>query len=303
MTTPSEETVQTTNGVSGPAVPIGEAETIPAPEDPKAAEEARAKVEADARRAKLKEATQNQKKIWSQKQKDQDRIRAIEAERDAERRARAEYEQRLGLVEKDPLGYLRSRGVSAKVLAERVLSEGTPEAAVKELAARVEAQEQAYQARLRELQQRQELLVTERKYEESKAELLEHFRENAEEAYPHLARAVAGDEDELLDEYLTLWERISKDPEYAQHTWSDEEVLNALEQKYARVYAREKASPGHKTGQSGKPSSAKPSAPAKPGSKRQTESKPFEFPANFDRLPDEEQNRLIKVALAAGWRG
>lgn len=265
------------------------------------ADSAAAKPEPTARE-KLSAFARQERERMAEKRAYEQRIydaetRAQEAERKAQQQAEA-----IELARRDPYKFL---GKSARELAEDVIREGTPEAKEAAIQAEIRAEREARERLEKELRDRDAAGQAERNRQQALRQL--HTAWDAvKERCPALAKAVGEDEDALVEEYLIVYEKALKDPDTRDYAkagrYTDEEYLHAANERIAKRYLRDgaispsvngDASSGHSASQAG--SSARTLTNGAAAEKASSWK-----PANFERLPEQEQNRLLAEALDKG---
>lgn len=250
-----------------------------------------------------------------QRQIDAERTRAAEAARraeDAERRSK-ELDAELA----DPLSFLHKRGIAAKDIADRVLKDGTPEAANEEIKRKLAALEESTKKDREEYERRVQEAEKRAQFEAARRELFGTF-DRRKGDLPLLAK-LCDSPAALEREYMSAWRAIQSDPDARRHQYSDEEILESIEAaKRAEFEAAIDTIPvdeleKHLTRR--KPNAKKQEAEASPaGAPQGTESaKPSKtltngthgtgkvvLPENWDKMSDKAQNAFLIDAMQRG---
>jgi hypothetical protein len=183
------------------------------------------------RSAELRQvARQEQAKLRARETERAERV-ALEARAKAaeEKAARLDaLEERLG---KDPMGILSERGVKARDIAERIVKEGTPDAKLEELNAKIAAWEAKQEADRTAAQRRADELQRQEIVSQARKQLHSTFTE-MKDKLPILSR-LCTTEARIEREYMAAWTAIQSDPEAAAATWTDAEIFEAMEQAKA----------------------------------------------------------------------
>jgi hypothetical protein len=223
------------------------------------------------------------------------------------RRLRAQAE----LAEKDPLGYLDSRGIRAKDVVDRVVKSGTPEAEAEKAHLAMAEELAGLKAELRDRQAREEASAQEsarrQEFEAARANLVHTFREG-KQTYEAL-HSFVDDPDEVVDEVLSLIGKLKANPstrDYA-HLYSNDELLTHINSKYQSKLDRirgpqtpaatAQAKVAHQAATSGSGS------PPPKTLTQQHSSETLSLPPDFDKLSDSKQNAVLADLLRRGWRG
>lgn len=275
------------------------------------------------RREKLAGIAAKEQAKLQARQREQQELAQARAERDAERQARAHLEARARQLEaelgRDPLELLESRGITAKQIADRILKKGTPEAAVEEALQKVKAREDQLAAELQQLRERDQRAQHAAMQAQARRQLSDTF-EGVKAECPILAK-VASTPARLEAEYLSAYQRIvaTLGP---NHGYSDAEILKGLEEakradleEALEAYEVEKLEAAltkrrgsasvtetSSTASGGPvPSAAKVKSVSQTLTASALSSKAGSWkPANFEKLPEREQNRLLVEAMQKG---
>ena len=212
---------------------------------------------ADPKQAAIKAAREATEQKAREFQAKRDKVAADYARRRSEADREAAYAQRetqlaermkvAEQAEKDPFGYLAGKGLTAKDLVEKGLKQGTPEAKLAELEARIaardaadEKREQARQTAEREANMRRVADLAER-YEAGFASTLAA----APEAYPHLAEVHALSPEAVRLECAKVAKQYHQETgETAPHEW----ILTFVETEIGKRKAVRAGSAGKVSG-------------------------------------------------------
>lgn len=265
-------------------------------EKPAVVEESR-KAERDEKLAALRSlATQTQRsfvdgqKAREAKQAADAEVKKLREEADA---ARKELES----ATKDPLGWLESKGVKARALAERIAKGENPSEDLKKLQEHIVRLEQDNEKARKEWHDRQKQAEAKQAFENAKKTVLTTF-DSGKDKYATLHAVVDGPE-ELIQEFIALEKSIyeSADPDIQAYiasggTYSIDEVLEALEGKWKKRVS--KLTPAQ---QAAVGTAAEVAAPARvvrkptltPGGSSSTGG----LPADFKKLSPKEQTKFL----------
>lgn len=185
---------------------------------------------------------------------------------------------------KDPLGWLESKGVKMRALAERVAKGDDPTGALKAMAEKIaELETKNEQAKL-ELSQREERARQQAHYHEEKQRFLKTY-DDGKAVYPTL-HAIFETPEELIQEFLVMTDSIKKDPKLGPFLaeYSNAELLEALEAKMSARYARLKPGGSTVSAQAGETSKQ-----PKPTLTSRGASETAAVPVDFKKLSPKEQ--------------
>jgi hypothetical protein len=252
--------------------------------------------------------------------KNQERLRAAAqaeqakmARREQERAERVALEQRVTAAEakaaglaaleerlgKDALSVLAERGVTAKQIAERVVADGTPDAALKALQAKLVKLEEEREKDRQETQRRVAEAERGRAVDQARAALARSF-DDAKAEIPVLHKLIK-DPAKLEREYIAAYNTIRGAIGAKVDSLSDKDILLAMERvKRAELEeAREALTPGKADasldGKSTVASAGQASSSARSGSVtlNGSHNTTFTLPENFSKLSDKEQNKVL----------
>lgn len=205
------------------------------------------------------------------------------------------------------LAFVAKHGVNAVTLAKAAVDQGKTPAqvaksaieekidAVLEENKRLKAEETARKAKEAETAAAK---AQADKYEADKATFVANFTENSAAKYPTLAKLVGDKPEKIVARFIGFVHSLQAEPETAaelqanKDKYTDEVLLALFEKVTARdLAAANKASADNTTGQTTEAAPGK----TKTGSTATTRrsSKRLALPANFDKLSDSEQNRLM----------
>jgi hypothetical protein len=277
-----------TNGTANAAGTATEAKPL-TPEEKQAQDFAKAQAAA----AKARKASQRDQ----QKRIDQARIEQQQTQAQAELaqlRSRLEQSARLEQqLRADPLAALKALGISAEDTYKRAVQEGTPEA-------QLAAMRQEIEAERRERVALQQQLAQQSRTEQQKrvdADFVQAAQN--EKLYPNIANQPAAFIlSAARDLVRDAWER-TRDPVTGRgRTFSREEILTALEALYSthtKARSKTKDATSESASSSGTNGSGSP-APSRTISNALASSA-WSKPANWDKISDREQQRLLAQAL------
>lgn len=267
-----------------PEEKVAEAKTEETPTEAKpatpdeAAEAAAALERAEAAAKRAREGSRRYREMLAEQERVKQEAARAASEAARARREAEEARQFQAKLKEDPYRALKDLGMTDQQLAERALREGTPEQAIHELKAQIEAQRQALEA------ERQAREAERQAAQARQAEIKFQQIADNETAYPRLAQLSPKAQ---LTVARAALEQIAENG-YDTSGLSDEQVAEACE----RYLAPKK----------GKSASAKPPAPAaaKPPVKTLTNSVATEKASAskpWDELTEEEQIAQIAAML------
>lgn len=269
-------------------------------------------------KVKLAEVARRERHRLAQRNADREAAQKAQARAEAaEARAQAAQQQTQAVMAKlqeieglDPLDYLEKRGVQARTLAERIVKKGTPEEAVAQAVAKAQAAEELAQRAIREAGEREQR-ATQLQAQQAARNALQATFDSVKAETPILAK-LCQTPGQLEALYMEAWNRLQAHPVARLQTYTDAEVLKAVEQaKRAELEdqldaleleALEKVLTKRKNGASLKPAQQVAGGPhegetAKAGKTLAggLTSAPSSSwkPANWKKLSEKEQNAIL----------
>lgn len=273
----------------------------------------------DERRAKLRAVANGERVKLTGRREERSRVAQLEADiarRDTElattRGEREAAARRIAEIEeeaKDPLAFLHKRGVKADEIGKRIIEAGSPEAVNAELRTKLEKIEADAKRDREEYADRIKKAEGQRAYETARRALLDDF-DGAKSRLTTLAKFTP---ERLEREFIETYKTIDAHPETRgqAHTYSNTEILEAmharrlldLEESLDAIDSGElekhltRRKPKVKTEETASPASATQGTdsarPAKTLTNSMASSTSDDLPADFDKLSDKEQNRLL----------
>lgn len=254
--------------------------------------EAAAKV-VEKERAARRGAAKYRAQLASVQAAQREQAKALEAEK---ARAAALAAETAALS--DPMkrmDYLRSKGITAKELAQEQLNESTPEGVIRRLELQIaqeRQQRQAFEQKVAEDARQREAKAQEQAYAAARQEAEGKFIQAAgnAELYPRLAEV--NPKIVLAVATATLKEALARQP---NTRYTDAEVLAYLNENWTAAKesaSNDQAKTAGKTPKAGDPKKADAS-PTSAQSKKPPQVTNGELPPDFEKLPDHIQRKLL----------
>lgn len=293
----------------------------PVEEVAKVAEEAvgAAKIAEEAKKARHEKVSEIQKLAQAQQARYAE-AKKLQAERaryaSDHQRVLAEldtYKKQLEAAEKDPLGYLESKGITPVDLADRIVKKGTPDEQIQKLVDKVTALERENETQRQAWQEREERAKQSAAFERAKTNLVKQFN-GAKDKFASLhafaskmaERTGASADAVMLDEFMAQVNRIKTNPNTAPYAdqYSDEEVLESLDKRYEVFTAKpEPAKAVEKPAASVANGTSEPAKKLE-GAKTLTNALASEasntVPDDWDKWSDRQQNQWLAEQLRKG---
>jgi hypothetical protein len=206
--------------------------TPQAPEAPKPPPESAAEPTLKQRSEELRQAArQEQAKLRA---REAEKAELVEARRQAKEgteaaKKLAALEERLS---KDALGLLNERGVKARDIGERIMREGTPDAKLEELNAKIRLLEETRDKEHKQAEEKAQRLERERMVESARKELHKRF-EDLKPSLPILS-ALCKTEARFEREYMAAYQTIASEIGVeAASQLKDDDIIKAMEEAKA----------------------------------------------------------------------
>lgn len=256
-----------------------------------------------ARRARAGEATELRQKLAAQ-----------DVEIARLRRVDEEFGQFRNLAQTDRVAAAKRLGLSAKEIGEAIIEDGSPQGQIRALQSQLETQRQVTEKALAELRAANQQSAQQTAYERERGALLSAYREMAPQLEA-LSDVADGDTDAVEREVLGTFLLVQhhKDPRVraSAGSYTYKELLEATNARLEdlaerRLTAKQKrASSGSSAASDGQGGKAK--SPSKSTKQSKTLSNAMAGdgasswkPANWDKLTDAQQNRILADRLNAG---
>lgn len=241
---------------------------------------------------------------WRQKARDRAEARLAKVRETMHQRELREYQERIQKADADPLAYAQERGLTPQQIAQRLIEDGTPEATIRKLESKLEALQ-------RGIEEREQRAMAEQRAQ-SHAKVVETFTtmvKSDAERYPLLSRLP---KERVLSEAFAVANRATakghqySDAEIAAHleeslekeadvyvSWHQEKARKAAERASAQSAPADGKVNGRQADKAGTPRTLTNGQASSRGT----------MPADFDKLSDREQNKILAQMLEGGWRG